>query len=154
MQTSTMIAETSKMPTPNELHGQCFCGHVQVRVQKALQPPVNCHCGQCRRLSGAAFTTWFSINRDALVIDGQDALSTFHPTQHLTRQFCKFCGSHVMTLDRRQPVVAGLHAGTFEGQELPGPKADYFASHKANWYDLPLGSNCFGGETGFDPLPL
>lgn len=142
------------MQTANELHGQCFCGRVQVRVQKALKPPVNCHCSQCRRLSGAAFTTWFSIQRDALVISGEDALSTCHPTDNLTRQFCKFCGSHVWTLDQRQPGIAGLHAGTFEGQELPSPKADYFVSHKASWYNMPMGSTCFGGATGFDPVQL
>ena len=141
------------MPSPNELLGQCYCGRVQVRVQKPLQSQVNCHCSQCRRLSGAAFTTWLSIKLDELVISGEAALSTYHPTDNLTRQFCKFCGTHIRTLDRRQPGIAGLHAGTFEGQELSIPQADYFVSHKASWFEMPLGSKRFGGETGFEPIP-
>ena len=140
------------MQTATELHGQCFCGRVQVRVKKALQPPVNCHCSQCRRLNGSAFTTGFSIKRDDVIISSEDALSAYHPTELLKRHYCKFCGSPVWTLDQRQPPIAGLHAGTFEGQELPIPKADYFVSHKAGWYDIPVGSTCFGGETGFEPL--
>jgi hypothetical protein len=142
------------MQTSNESHGQCFCGRVQIRVSQALQPPVNCHCSQCRRMNGSAFTTWLSIQRDVMVISGEDALSTHHPTDKLTRQFCKFCGTHVWTLDRRQPGIAGLLAGFFEGLELPAPKADYFVSHKAAWFDMPKGSKCFGGETGFEPVQI
>jgi len=105
-------------------------------------------------MNGSAFTTWVSIRREAMVISGEDALSTHHPTDKLTRQFCKFCGTHVWTLDRRQPAIAGLLAGFFEGQELPAPKADYFVSHKAKWFDMPKGSKCFGGETGFEPVQI
>lgn len=140
------------MQTEKKIQGQCFCGRVQVRVNEALIPPVNCHCSQCRRMNGSAFTTWFSVKLDKLELSGEKALSTYHPTSNLTRQFCKFCGSHIWTLDQRQPGIAGIHAGTFDGQELPTPKADYFVSHKASWYAPPPESTCFGGETGFESL--
>jgi hypothetical protein len=142
------------MQTNNESHGQCFCGRVQIRVLEALHPPINCHCGQCRRMNGSAFTTWLSIPRDAMLISGEYALSTHHPTDNITRRFCKFCGTHVWTLDRRQPAIAGLLAGFFEGLELTAPKAEYFVSHKAKWFDMPKGSKCFGGETGFEPVQI
>ena len=144
--------DTFSMQAEKKLQGQCFCGRVQIRVNGALNSPVNCHCGQCRRMNGSAFTTWFSVQLDTLVLTGENALSTYHPTNNLTRQFCKFCGSHVLTLDRRYSGIAGIHAGTFDGQELPTPKAEYFVSHKASWYSPPPGSNCFGGEMGFEPL--
>ena len=134
-------AKTSKMPSPNELHGQCYCGRVQVRVQKPLRPPVNCHCSQCRRLSGAVFTTGLSIKLDALVISGEAALSTHHPTDNLNRQFCKLCGTHIRTLDRQQPGIAGLHAGTFEGQELSTPQPITLSVTR------PVGSRCYWDQS-------
>ena len=134
--------------------GQCFCGTVKLRVFEPLAAPINCHCGQCRRLNGAAFTTWFSVPERHLEISGEASLSEFSPTENLTRKFCKFCGAHVVTQDKRSPKIVGIHAGTFDSEKLPKPKADYFVTDKAAWFDIPPGTKCFGGKTGFESIEI
>ena len=40
-----------------EWTGRCLCGAVRYRATEDPIRAVNCHCGMCRRLSGAAFLT-------------------------------------------------------------------------------------------------
>ncbi len=117
--------------------GSCFCGTVTVTAPSPLRRPSNCHCGECRRLSGAAFTTWITAPREQVVVGNPEGLSSFRPTVNLQRSFCKTCGSHVMTADARLPGVYGFPAGLFEGQAIEPPDKDYFVDDKAGWYHLP-----------------
>jgi hypothetical protein len=144
------------MPTtqtqPSYAHGQCFCGAVRLRIAQPLAAPVNCHCSQCRRLSGAAYTTWLSIPLKRLEVSDEDSLSVFFPTANLIRKFCKTCGSHVLTLDKRHPEIVGVYAGMVDEKQIRPPKADYFVDDKAAWFTIPQGAQCFGGKTGFVPF--
>ena len=132
----------------------CYCGAVTLRIAGAARrSSINCHCGQCRRLSGAAFTTWVTVRREHVQISDHDMVSSFQVTPNVLRSFCTRCGTHVYTEDSRMPNALGLPAGLFPDHELHQPKADYFASDKATWYAIHPDSTCFGGPTGKEPLP-
>ena len=130
---------------------QCYCG--QVRLQFSAEPGsvIHCHCGQCRRLSGSAFTTWVSFPKAAMVLAGEPA--AFQATAHVLRHFCGRCGSHVYTLDGRMPDIVGVPAGAIEGELLAAPKAHYFVHHGAAWHAIGDRLRQFGGETGLEPVP-
>ena len=133
------------------LSARCFCGAAVLRLAAPAQGVVHCHYGQCRRLSGAAFTTWASFaHRTVDVITGE-ALAAFKATSNVTRHFCKFCGSHVFTSDARHPKLVGVPAGIVEGPR-PASTAHYFVSHKAAWYAINDGLPQFGGGSGFAKL--
>lgn len=121
------------MIPPLAARGSCYCGAVSVTVPSPLRRPDNCHCGECRRLSGAAFTTWITAPRDQVVVNNPEGLSVFCPTPNLQRSFCKTCGSHVFTADARLPRAYGFPAGLFEGEPIEPPDEDYFLDDKARW---------------------
>jgi hypothetical protein len=51
----------------NDKHeGGCFCGAVRYRVDGSIESVAHCHCNSCRRSAGAAFVTWFTVERDRL----------------------------------------------------------------------------------------
>jgi hypothetical protein len=122
------------MTQPLTARGACYCGAVSVTAPSPLRRPGNCHCGECRRLSGAAFTTWITAPRDQVVVDNPDRLTVFSPSPHLQRSFCRQCGSHVFTADARLPMVYGFPAGLFEGEAIEAPDKDCFLEDKAPWY--------------------
>lgn len=130
---------------------QCYCG--EVRLQFSAQPKsvIHCHCSQCRRLSGSAFTTWVSLPKAALSPSGHEFVSQFTATSNVSRHFCSICGSHVYTLDSRAPEIVGIPAGAIEGELPVMPKAHYFVHHKAAWHVIGDSLRQFGGETGFEP---
>lgn len=141
------------MSMPLSLLARCHCGAVSLAFVPPLSPPINCHCGLCRRLGGSAFTTWLSLPRATLEVHSEVPLSRYQPTVHLERHFCPRCGTHVMTLDTRHPAIAGIPAGLVDDALVPAPAGDYFVSHKAPWHELPWHVHCFGGDSGFEPLP-
>lgn len=122
------------MIQPLAATGSCFCGAVAVTVPAPLRSPVNCHCGECRRLSGAAFTTWITAPREQVEVHNAEGLTLFSPTPNLQRAFCRTCGSHVFTEDARLPRAYGFPAGLFEGEAIEPPERDYFLEDKAPWY--------------------
>lgn len=140
------------MRSASRAHGSCFCGAVTITVPVPLRRPINCHCGQCRRLSGAAFTTWITVARELTEIGGAELVSEYAPTPNLRRSFCRRCGAHVFTADARLPAALGVPAGVFEGQTIEPPNRDFFVGDKAAWYSIPPGSRCFGGATGTEPI--
>jgi hypothetical protein len=140
-----------KAPAPIVTTGGCFCGAVRFRCAGTPRSVVQCHCGQCRRLSGAAFTTWVSFAKEVLSLSGQASLSAFQATENVTRHFCKVCGSHVYTSDARFSNVVGVPAGAIEGELQTQPSAHYFVSHKAAWHTIDDALPQFGGESGVEP---
>ncbi|MDR7269677.1 hypothetical protein J2X20_002306 [Pelomonas saccharophila] len=131
----------------------CFCGAVRIPVAAALSAPINCHCGQCRALSGAAFTTWVSLPRSQCQLPDPGVVAGFKPTQNLTRWSCRRCASHVFTEDVRLADIVGIPAGAFPDAVVPPPKRDYFIHHKPGWHQQHLASiPQFGGESGYEPV--
>ena len=133
--------------------GSCYCGIASFRFEGAPASVVNCHCGQCRRLSGSVFTTWASVKRPLFELSGHDELARVIVTANVTRYFCKRCGSHVFTEDERSPGIVGIPTGAIDDGESMVPSADYFVDHKAGWLTLEKTTHRFGGETGVEPNP-
>jgi hypothetical protein len=72
-----------------ERTGGCLCGAVRYRV---LGEPVHvgrCHCGDCRRESGSAFTVYAQWPVDAFEMSGTIAA-------YEGRGFCPRCGSRLL----------------------------------------------------------
>lgn len=143
------MTEPSDTPA---LTARCYCGCVSLRSSVRPKGVIHCHCNQCRRQSGAAFTTWVSLRREATAIDGEDLLLSHEVTANGSRHFCKRCGSHLFTIDRRYPQVLGVPAGMVEEPAALVPSGHYFVSHKAPWHQISDDLPQFGGESGFEPL--
>ena len=43
------------------LAGGCLCGAVRYEIDGAGGGVSHCHCGMCRKASGAAFVTWIGV---------------------------------------------------------------------------------------------
>jgi len=76
------------------LKGGCYCG--QIRYEAAGTPfhETNCHCSICRRTTGAAFVTWFSVPRPGFRWACGDP-ARFKSTAKGTRSFCPRCGTQL-----------------------------------------------------------
>lgn len=79
--------------------GGCRCGAVRF---EASADPVHvsyCHCGDCRRATGAPVAAFVGFAAEAVKIDGE-ALTTYE-NGPVGRSFCRTCGSPIAYLDRR-----------------------------------------------------
>ncbi len=81
--------------------GGCLCGSVRYTVTGAPSRVGLCHCQDCKRTSGSAYTAFAVWPRAAY--EGTGAVGTFNG-----RSFCPACGSRVVNLrDDEAEIMAG-----------------------------------------------
>jgi hypothetical protein len=93
-----------------EWTGGCLCGAVRYRATVDPIRAVNCHCGMCRRASGAAFLTHVHFPIGAFTWS-QGYPTRYRSSSEAERGFCNRCGStltmHETVLDDRVQVTLG-----------------------------------------------
>lgn len=131
-----------------------FSCHCQGFRASLIAPPtalINCHCGLCRQLSGAAFSTWATAREQGYTILESAGLRHYQATDNVSRVFCELCGTHVFSVDRRLPGKIGIPAGIITGGILPAPSGQYFVDDKAQWHAITDSTPRYGGANGMEP---
>lgn len=82
-------------------HGGCLCGLVRYSVAGEPIRVGLCHCTDCRRSSGSAFTFYAIWPRAAFSGEGETS-------SHKGRDFCPACGSRLYSLtDTEAEIMLG-----------------------------------------------
>jgi hypothetical protein len=114
------------------LRGQCYCRAVSYEVQDAFEYALICHCGECRRRTGAASKPFAGAPVGALTItDGDDAILRFGEG-HGYHASCGRCGSLLYSLVRDGAYVH-VTLGTLIDPPAIRPAAHIFVGSKAPW---------------------
>jgi hypothetical protein len=109
--------------------GRCFCGSVEIEVEGDPEAMGYCHCSSCRSWSAGpvnAFTLW-QPNK-VKVTKGAEFLGQFKKTDLSNRQFCKWCGGHLLT-DHPPLGLVDVYAATIPSLPFsPGVHVNYAES--------------------------
>jgi hypothetical protein len=119
-----------------ELKGRCLCGAVEYAVPDALHYSGYCHCSDCRRFSGSAFSAMGGVPLAELrILKGADHIARYTKSAQTVLCFCRACGSSLYA-EKPQRGMAHLRLGTLdEAPSLPPQFHSYVAS-KAPWYPI------------------
>lgn len=121
--------------------GQCRCG--AVRYELALEAPPKtyaCHCHECQRWSGSAFSLQALVPENVLTIEGPITLyekTTEDRTS--TQRLCAVCHTRIYNSNTRRPGLAVLRAGTLDRSEEVDCVAHIFIDCRQRWFALPEG---------------
>lgn len=117
--------------------GGCRCGAVRFAAQGAPKFVANCHCRDCRRATGAAFSTWVGYESGMVAWTGDRAV---HETPDAVRRgFCARCGTPLSYSGRQWAAETHLLVGTFDDPSGLTPTADAFAGERLPWAPLVRG---------------
>ena len=122
-----------------EMTGGCLCG--QVRYSANAEPAFVgvCHCKNCQKQTGTAFSVIVGIPKTALSVQGR--VKTFHDTgdsgQVMDRNFCPECGSPIFSDAAVMPGVAFIKAGTLDDTSWLDPKMHVYCDSKERWAPIP-----------------
>jgi hypothetical protein len=126
-----------------------LCGQVRYSVDAAPAFQVACHCRNCQKQSGAAFSVNLGVPRAALVVTG--AVKTFAHTgdsgRRLVQSFCPQCGSPVFSALELDPGLAILKAGTLDDPSVVRPERHIFWARRQGWEARPEGVPVHDGAT-------
>jgi len=116
------------------LKGGCFCGRVRYETTGAPFHETNCHCSICRRTSGAAFVTWFSVPRTQFrFVSGEP--TRFRSTLKGVRTFCSHCGTP-LTFELEDLEEMDVTTCSLDDPNRLPPKDHTWTSSRLAWIHL------------------
>ena len=105
--------------------GGCLCGAVRYRVEGEPTHVGRCHCADCRKESGSAFTVYAHWPRARFELDGD--LATYDG-----RSFCPRCGSRLGCFDDDAGVE--IRIGTLDDAPFGlTPEAEIWIKRREPW---------------------
>ena len=116
-----------------EFTGGCLCGAIRYEVSGEPVRIVNCHCDDCRRVTGAAFATnVFFKAEEITIIQGTPKMyqHTADSGSTMTKEFCEQCGSQLFGFGSRGVGVKGIKAGSMDNPSSIVPALDIYISRK------------------------
>ena len=113
--------------------GGCLCGAVRYEAG-APYHLTNCHCITCRRTSGAAFVTWFSVRRAEFRLTA-GAPVRFRSSAKGVRSFCARCGSH-LTFEFEDADELDVTTCTLDDPESLPPEDHTWTRSRLAWVQL------------------
>ena len=123
--------------------GSCLCGAVRYESQVEPLMTAICHCDNCQRQSGSAFSIIVGVPAGSLRFDNEAGLATYEDRgtsgKAVHRRFCKSCGSPVLSLVDMMPDVHFIKAGTLHDRSWLKPTAHFWCDTAQPWVEIPAG---------------
>ncbi|HMD52767.1 MAG TPA: GFA family protein [Solirubrobacteraceae bacterium] len=124
-------------PAPQPITGHCLCGSVTYRADAEPIAQAVCHCTDCQRQSGTAFSVVVGVPRAALTIEGSTLASfTTKGEEHgsdTERSFCSACGSPIVSVIAAAPEMAFLKVGTLDDASWVEPGIEVWSRSAQPW---------------------
>ncbi len=119
------------------LAGSCLCGNVTYTCGGEPILTAICHCADCQKQTGSAFSIVVGVRRDQLHVRG-DSLTSVTTTGTDTnlqaaRQFCNRCGSPIASLSDATPDLALIKAGTLHDRSWLDPQLEVWCNSAQPW---------------------
>ena len=99
-----------------------------------------CHCENCQRQTGTAFSVIVGIPADSLSFEGEEILGEFLDRGEsggaVHRRFCRNCGSPILSLVEAVPGVAFIKAGTLEDRSWLRPSTHIWCETAQPWVEI------------------
>jgi hypothetical protein len=121
------------------LTGRCLCGRIQYSANADPAIIAECHCKNCQKQTGTAFSLIVGIPRSTISIQGK--LKTFCDTgdsgQVVERNFCPECGSPIISNVAVMPELTFIKAGTLDDTSWLDPKMHIYCDSAQHWSLIP-----------------
>ena len=124
------------------LVGSCQCGNIRYKVTGDPLVAIACHCYDCRKLSGSAFSTVLVVKAEDITVEG--TLKLWERATDTGRRshayFCPDCGNRIYHQDPDKPYIIRIRSGSLDQPEIPKPLIHVFAERTQSWLQFSEGA--------------
>lgn len=130
------------------LEGGCQCGAIRFSIAAGgIEAAGYCHCGICRRLSGAPVTAWVATAVGAYSL-GAGTPVIYRSSPDGAREFCAACGSQLLFRGSDGSITVSTTALDTPADPAVVPTFHIHAASRLDWFEIadalprhPAGSN-------------
>lgn len=116
--------------------GGCACGALRYELSAPPLMIYNCHCANCQKITGSAFTVSATVAESALVFTkGAPSRTAWKADSGNERfgLFCGACGSRIANGQTPSIGMLSLRAGTFDDTSWVEPVGDIWTKSAQRW---------------------
>ncbi len=120
----------------SDISGGCLCGAVRYSTTAEPAMIAVCHCADCQKQSGGAFSVNVLVPNDQIAIGGK-TLTRYEVNgtsgKNVTRNFCNRCGSPLTTVLEGFGGLAAIKAGTLDDSSWVKPGIQIWCDSVQPW---------------------
>ena len=121
-----------------DIVGGCLCGKVRYSAKGDPAFVGVCHCKDCQKFTGSAFSVVLGVPKPAVSIEGN--VATFTKTgdsgKSTYRRFCAACGSSIADEADVMPDIVMLSSGTLDDPSWIKPAMQIYCDSAQPWVHL------------------
>lgn len=117
------------------INGRCLCGAVRYRATEAPITTRVCWCRLCQYIGAGSGTVNAVFQRAVIHVTG--SLSEYacqaESGNHMHRQFCGLCGTHLFAFAEERPTLLVVRVGTLDDRESVRPASTIWVTAAPSW---------------------
>ena len=119
-----------------KVHGGCHCGKLAFEADVDPEKAGICHCTDCQKLTGSAFSTFLPVPKAAFrMIRGEPAIyvKTAESGNKRAQAFCAGCGTRIYASAVDDPSVFNIRLGTIDERAVLPPVIQVWCRSALPW---------------------
>jgi hypothetical protein len=121
-----------------QIAGGCLCGKVRYTASGDPAFVGVCHCRDCQKFTGSAFSVVIGVPKPAFSLQG--TVTTYSKPgdsgKQIERQFCPECGSSIVDEASAFPGVVMISSGTLDDPSWVKPAMQIYCDSAQPWVQL------------------
>ena len=117
-----------------KMTGSCNCGDIRYEVSGDAKNIVNCHCGLCRKMNGAAFSTYVVVLESDFTLLGGE-LRTCSVSDNATKSVCRHCATPILNENPKYKGLTILYLGSLDEPEALVPQVNIYCESQVSWLE-------------------
>ena len=130
----------------NTIKGNCLCGGIHYSSHLAPLSTAVCHCIDCQKQSGSAFSVNLLVQAEGFLVQGV-SLGCYAKAGGsglpVKRYFCTRCGSALYSEIASMPGVLAVKAGTLSHPRNSAPSLHLWCASAQPWVVIDRSLPCF-----------
>jgi hypothetical protein len=133
-----------------EISGGCLCGNIRYKISEQPKIQLLCHCKNCQRQTGSAFSASCLVKRENFDLQGtpKTYANRGDSGADILRNFCPDCGSALYFEVADTPGSVAVNAGTLDDTSWYKPRANFWTDSKQDWVTIDPECRNFAREPG------
>lgn len=126
--------------------GGCQCGAIRYEIAAAPRLVYTCHCTECQRQTGSAFSLAIVVPDRAFRLTGPEPRQLQRMADSgrvVTRRVCPECATWICGASSADDGLHRVRAGTLDDTSWLRPTMHFWTRSKQPWVALPEGDPVF-----------